>query len=314
MPGAAPAALEQLMSDLIAGGSPRDADLALFSDLTRPAASWLREHWLDIPVETRADILARATDAAEDDVTLNFLELGRAALGDPDPEVRERAVLSLWETDDRDVAARLAALLDGDPAPGVRAAAAANLHGFVALHELGRLPGTEGERAIASARRAYRDAGEPVEVRAAALEALGPCSQPWVADLIADAYDSGDRPLRVSAVRAMGASGLDRWTEYLADQLYSDDEELRLEAAVAAGTLGSEDLVPPLGELLADEDFDVVYAAIEALGEIGGEEAAEILGDFRQSAPAELIEAVDLALEIAARGGLFRRFGDLASP
>jgi HEAT repeat protein len=112
----------------------------------------------------------------------------------------------------------------------------------------------------------------------------------------------------------MGASGLDRWTEYLADQLYSDDEELRLEAAVAAGTLGSEDLVPPLGELLADEDFDVVYAAIEALGEIGGEEAAEILGDFRQSAPAELIEAVDLALEIAARGGLFRRFGDLASP
>jgi len=312
MSQAVPSAFAQLLTDLIAGGSPRDSDLALFSDLGRPAVAWLRERWLEIPVETRADILTRATEAAEEDVSLDFRELGRIAIADPIPEIREAAVLSLWETDDRDIAARLVALLERDPAPGVRAAAAANLAGFVALYELGRLPAGEGEHALSAARAAFEDASQPVEVRAAAIEALGPCSRPWVADFIASAYESGERALRISAVRAMGASGLDRWTEYLSDQLYSEDEEFRLEAAVAAGSLGSDDLVPPLGELLNDEDFDVVFAVIESLGEIGGEEASALLGEFREGAPPELIEVVDIALELAARGGLFRRFGDPA--
>jgi HEAT repeat protein len=116
--------------------------------------------------------------------------------------------------------------------------------------------------------------------------------------------------MRISAVRAMGNSALERWVEYLSDQLNSGDEEFRLEAAVAAGGLGSEDLVPPLGELLADEDFDVVFAAIESLGEIGGEASLELLREYRQSAPPELTEVVDIAIELATTGGLFRRFGE----
>lgn len=303
-------ALEQLVTDLAAGGSPRDTDLELFSDLDRQAAAWLRSHWLDMPVATRADIFARALELAEDNVELQFVELGRIGLDDPDAEVRERAILSLWESEDRGIGERLVDLLAHDDAPGVRAAAAINLQRFVEAFELGHLEQHAGQRMVDTLREAFLDVTQPVEVRSAALEALGPCDQPWVADLIATAYESEDRTMRISAVRAMGSSGLDRWGEYLSDQLYSGDDEFRLEAAVAAGNLGSEDLVPPLGELLADEDFDVVFAAVEALGEIGGEEATELLQEFKQSVPAELAEVVDIALDLATVGGLFRRFGE----
>jgi HEAT repeat protein len=303
-------ALDQLITDLAAGGTPTDADLALLSDLDRPAADWLRERWLEIPVAGRAEIFARATELAEDNVELHFVELGKIGLADPDPEVRENAILSLWESDDRVVGDHLVELLTADPAPGVRAAAAINLRRFVEDAELSRLNGAEGERMVSALRRAFEDLSQPVEVRAAAIEALGPCGQSWVADLIAAAYESEDRAMRISAVRAMGNSALERWVEYLSDQLSSGDEEFRLEGAVAAGSLGSEDLVPLLGELLADEDFDVVFAAIESLGEIGGEAASELLHDYRQSAPPELTEVVDVAIELAATGGLFRRFGE----
>lgn len=303
-------ALDQLVSDLAAGGTPTDADLALLSDLDRPAADWLRGRWLEIPVAGRADLLTRATELAEDNVELHFVQLGKIGLEDPDAEVRESAVLSLWEADDRAIGACLVEMLLADPAPGVRAAAAVNLRRFVEDAELSRLNGAAGERMVSALRRTFEDPGEPVEVRAAAIEALGPCGQPWVADLIAAAYESEDRGMQISAVRAMGNSALERWVEYLADRLESGDEEFRLEAAVAAGSLGSEDLVPPLGELLADEDFDVVFAAIESLGEIGGEAASELLQDYRQNAPPELTEVVDVALELAATGGLFRRFGE----
>lgn len=304
-------ALEQLIADLAAGGQPTDTDLALFSDLDRAGAEWLRGHWLEIPVECVAEIFSRTLELAEDSVELDFVELGRIGLSDPDAEVRERAVLGLWETVDRGIGRRLVDLVESDPAPGVRAAAAINLLRFVEALQLGQLPKTDGERAIAALRRAFEDAAQPVEVRAAAIEALGPCAEPWVGDLIAAAYESGDRELRISAVRAMGSSALERWVEYIADQLYSGDGEFRLEAAVAAGNLGSEDLVPALGELLADEDFDVVFAAVESLGEIGGEEATELLRDYRSNAPDELAEAIDIALEIAGAGGLFRRFGEM---
>ncbi len=304
-------ALEQLIADLAAGGEPTDTDLALFSDLDRAGAEWLRGHWLEVPVECRADIYARTLELAEDNVELDFVELGRIGLSDPDAEVRERAILSLWETGDRAIGRRLVDLLESDPAPGVRAAAAINLLRFVEAFQLGQLPAADGERAVAALRHAFEDVNEPVEVRAAAIEALGPCDEPWVGDLIAAAYESEARELRISAVRAMGSSALERWVEYIADQLYSGDEEFRLEAAVAAGNLGSEDLVPALGELLADEDFDVVFAAVESLGEIGGEEATEILKDFRSTAPDELAGAIDIALETAGEGGLFRRFGEM---
>src|SRR3990172_3080607 len=222
-------ALDQLETDLAAGGTPTDADVALLSDLDSPAAATLRERWLEIPVACRAELLARATELAEDNVELHFVELAKIGLADPDPEVRESAILSLWESDDRAVAARLVELLAADPAPGVRAAAAVNLRRFVEEAELGRGRPTTGDRLVSALRHAFEDASEPVEVRAAAIEALGPCSQPWVADLIASAHESEDRGMRISAVRAMGNSALERWVEYLSDQLNSGDEEFRLE-------------------------------------------------------------------------------------
>jgi HEAT repeat protein len=150
------------------------------------------------------------------------------------------------------------------------------------------------------------------DVRAAAIESLGPNPEEWTADLIGEAYETGDPLLQLAALRAMGYSGDERWEEYVSEQLASGEAEMRFEAVLAAANLGSEELVPALGDLLADEEPEVVLAVVEALGEIGGEEAHDLLLAFREHVPAGMEESLDIAIETAAGGGLFRRFGELS--
>jgi len=304
-------ALEQLIDDLASGGLPRDGDYSLLSDLPRDVGDWLKSGWGRIPAEGRISILERATELAEDNVELNFTTLGRIALDDPSPEVRERAVLALWESDGRDLPERLSSLLESDDNPGVRAAAAKGLFRYAEAFALGHLDNAVGSRVVLTLRRAAENYGEAVDVRAAAIESLGPSPEEWAATIIGDAYETGDPTLQLAALRAMGYSGQDRWEEYIAEQLVSDDPELRFEAVLAAANLGSEELVPTVGELLVDEEPEVVLAAVEALGEIGGEEAHELLLAFREHVPEGMEESLDIAIETAAGGGLFRRFGEL---
>lgn len=304
-------ALEQLIDDLASGGLPRDGDYSLLSDLPRDVGDWLRGGWGRIPTEGRISILERATELAEANVELDFTTLGRIALEDPSAEVREKAVLALWESEGRDLPGLLSALLASDENPGVRAAAAKGLFRFVEAFALDRLDRATGARVVETLRKAASDYGEAVDVRAAAIEALGPSPEEWAAEIIGDAYETGDPTLQLAALRAMGYSGQDRWEEYIAEQLVSDNPELRFEAVLAAANLGSEEMIPAVGELLSDEEPEVVLAAVEALGEIGGEEAHELLLEFREHVPAGMEESLDIAIETAAGGGLFRRFGDI---
>lgn len=304
-------ALEQLVDDLASGGLPRDGDYTLLSDMPRELGDWVGERWGRIPVENRVAILERATDLAGLNVELSFTTLGRMALDDPSPEVREAAILTLWESEVRDLPGRLSAMLESDENAGVRAAAAKSLFRFVEDFVLEELDAESGRTVMTALRRAATDFGQPVDVRAAAIEALGPNPESWVADLVGEAYETGDPTLQLSALRAMGYSGLERWEEYVTEQLNSGDPEFRFEAALAAANLGSEELVPALIELLEDEEPEVVLAAVEALGEIGGEEAHEQLLAFRRHVPAGMEESLDIAIETAAGGGLFRRFGEL---
>lgn len=304
-------ALEQLIDDLASGGLPRDGDYSLLSDLPRDTGAWLSDGWKKIPTEGRITILERAAELAELNVELDFSTLGQVALEDPSAEVREKAVLALWEAESRELPGRLSHLLLHDENPGVRAAAAKGLFRFVEAYVLDRLSREVGEPVVETLRQAAGNYGEAVDVRAAAIESLGPSPEQWAADLIGDAYETGDPTLQLAALRAMGYSGQDRWEEYISEQLNSGDPEFRFEAVLAAANLGSEELVPSIGELLADEEPEVVLAAVEALGEIGGEEAQELLLEFRAHVPAGMEESLELALETAATGGLFRRFGDL---
>jgi HEAT repeat protein len=303
------AVLTRLLNELADGRELPDGEYGALSDLDRAEAARLREGWNTIPVAARATLLERAAELSEVNLDLNFEQLAKVGLDDSDPEVRERAVGALWESNDRLIAEKLARLAAADPGPGVRAAAAACMQRFIELSVLGKLDRTTGA-VMTDALRVALDDPDPGVV-GAALESAGPIPEEWVRERILAAYEGEGRELQLSAIRAMGASGLERWVEYLEEQLESGDDEFQFESAIAAGKLGSELLVHPLGELLGQEDARLVLAVVEALGEIGGEEAVELLRKFRGDAPEELSEAIDEALESAADGGLFRRFGEL---
>lgn len=301
--------LARLLEGLHEGRDLVDAEYNAFSDLRRTEVGEVRAGWDAIPVATRALLLERGLELADVNLELNFHALAQVGLDDPDPEVRERAVALLWESDDRDIGLRLSEMLRTDPGPGVRAAAAAGLLRFVEAYIVEKLDRRLGEKLIEAIQHGLAD--PDIEVQAKALESAGPFPDPWAQERILEAFESDDSRLRVSAIRAMGASGLERWEEYLESEFTSGDEEMRFEAIVAAGSLGSPLLIEPLGELLFDEDPEVVLAVIEALGEIGGEEAVEMLSQFAPEAPEGFEEAVDNALSAATEEGMFRRFGEL---
>ena len=304
-----PEVLTRLLDQLADGYELQDNDFSAFSDLDRASVAEVRGRWADLSVASRALLLERAGELADVNLELDFNALGRVGLDDPDPEVRERAVTTLWECQDPAVAQRLADLATHDPGSGVRAAAALGLGPFVESMVMDRLPAAAAAAVTEALRVAVED--PVVGVRASALESAGGVPQGWVTERITEAYESEERELRVAALRAMGASGLDHWAEYIADQLYSGEPEMRLEAALAAGQLASEELVEPLGEALADEDPEVVLAVIEALGEIGGDEAIELLTEFAPVVPEGLEDALEEALSLARDGVGVRRFGEL---
>jgi len=301
--------LTRLLDALADGHQLQDAEFAAFSDLDRADVAAVQERWPGLEVSTRALLLERANELADVSLDLNFRALGKLALDDPDPEVRERACTALWESDETGVAQRLANLAVSDPGPGVRAAAALGLGPFAEMCALGRLPEELEVQVTEALRVASQDAD--ISVRAAAIEGIGPLGAEWVEHRVLDAYEDGQRELRIASLRAMGASALEQWVEYIADQVQADEPEFRLEAVLAAGALGSEDLVDVLGDALQDEDPEVVLAAIEALGEIGGEVASELLSEFEAVVPEGMEEALTEARELASESGMFRRFGDL---
>jgi HEAT repeat protein len=291
--------LDDLVARLLTGERPAASDVARLSGLETPDFEALRGAWLAIAPGAREDLIARAIELAEDNVDLDFTRLARIALGDPLPAIRRKAVESFWESRDRAIARLIVQALRTDPDESVRAAAATALGPFVLLFELGQFDREEGE-AVVEALRDHTGASEvSIDVRARAIESLGPRTLPWVDTLIADAYYDDDPRMRIAALRAMGGSAQERWLEFLEEQAISDDAEFRYEAAVAMGAIGSEDAVELLAGMLTDEDTEVVLAAVAALGEIGGEEAAAVLVRFIEQADPALADAAEAALDAA---------------
>lgn len=299
----APTTLGQLVDRLVAGGAVSAADLPAFSDLPREDAKWLRGSWASIPLDTRLAILDGADELAAEHIELDFTALGRVALDDPDEDACERAVRLLWESEDTAIAGRLTELAGSGTAPSLLAAVAAGLHKFAELYAMGRWDPAAAAPALDALRRLATGPGQEAAVRAAAVEALGPVTEPWVSAAIEAAYEDGDDVLRLAALRAMGHSTSDRWSSYVEEQFESSDPAFRFEAALAAGAIADEALVPGLGALLDDAELDVVFAAIEALGEAGGDEAIALLQALREDSSEEVAEAAAVALDVARQGG-----------
>ena len=291
--------LEALLARLAAGDRPGSVQLTLLSDLGRSEAAFLRERWPALPVEARRSALERSIELAEDNVDLDFAGLVRVAVSDDDSEVRRMAVLAGWENRSAPLAEQFGRLLRSDPEESVRAAAAETLAGFVLDRELGRFDTAAGDALIERLQEAWEDLDESADVRARALESLGPRSLPWVDTAISDAYYGDDPRIRLAAVRAMGASASERWLEFLEETATSEDPEVRFQTANAIGLIGSEAGIEQLKDLLADEDIEVVLAAVGALGAIGGDEAIDVLQRLDEGEEGPIADAIEEALEDA---------------
>ncbi len=256
------------------------AELQRLSDPSPEQAEQFAARWADIDVRRRRRILQELIELAEDTVELDFDAVSRHALEDTDGEARLAAVRGLWEYESPDLIDDLTALVETDDSAAVRAEAALALGRFVLLFETGRLRERHFERVATALRRVVENAAEIEEVRARAIESIGPYDADWVRQAITQAYESGSHRLKVSSVHAMGRSAESRWLPLLQRELTSDEAELRYEAAVASGSLADEAAVPSLVPLAADSDDEVRAAAIAALGEIGGDAARRAIDDL----------------------------------
>lgn len=270
--------------------------LARLSSLSAEHARQLQAAWPGIDVRRQRRIVQELTDLAEDNVELDFDVVFFLGLEDRDAEVRLKSVRGLWEYEGPKLIEPLVRLMENDEDAAVRAEAALGLGRFVVLWEHGRLREKYFREAEAGLRRLLAKDGEALEVRRRALEAIGPYDTAWVRQCIREAYESGDRRMKVSAVHAMGRSCDARWLPLLTRELLSDEPEIRYEAAVACGSLADEAAVPHLIPLLADPDVEVRQVAVTALGEIGGREAKEALTELADSPSAPLREAALAAL------------------
>lgn len=268
---------ETLQKIADAAGAPPAVEVARLAGLGAADLQEFPSVWRSVAPEQRRAVLQLAIQLAENDVELDFSDVFKSCLTDPNEGVRAAAIEGLWEDEEFRTADTLANMVRSDPAEQVRAVAALGLSRFAVLAELGRLYRPSAERVKAALLAAATDRSEAINVRRRAIEALGALSDPIVADLVAAAYADPDPKMRASAVYAMGRTCDDRWLETILRELENESPEIRYEAARAAGEVESSRALVPLITLLDDDDLEVRLASIGAIGEIGGEVARKTL-------------------------------------
>ena len=278
---------------------PKRVVLQGLDDLSETDARRLQRDWEHLPVERRRWLVQTLGELADDQVELNFERVFRLGLADADEQVRAEAIEGLWEYQEDDLGEELLRLLQSDPAPTVRAAAASGLSQFTYLAELEELD----ESLAGRIRQALLDAfhsSQPLDVRRRVVEALGFLGESEdVRQIITTAYADREPSLRISALFAMGRTADSRWLGTLIGELQSEDAELRFEAARALGEIEDEAAVLALARAALDEDSEVRLSAIESLGSIGGEQATEALRELTRSKDEAVAEAAEEALSEA---------------
>ena len=273
--------------------------LASLSDLSPEELELFLETWARMGVGRQRQVMSKLVELAEENPRLNFDDIFRACLHNPDEIVRVKAIEGLWECENRSLITPLITLLQEDDKKSVRAAAAMALGRFALLAELEKLRPEDGERVQEALLYAIDDQGEQPEVKRRAIEAIASLSLPKVKDIISQAYTSDDAKMRASALYAMGRNGDPAWLPTLVKELSSQDVEMRFEAAAACGELGDEQAVPHLVRLISDIDSQVQLSAIAALGQIGGGEAREALRECLEHPDEHVRQMAKEALEDA---------------
>jgi HEAT repeat protein len=271
--------------------------LVNLSDLSPEELATFQDQWPEIETGRRRQIVALLAELAADNLELDFDEVFRVCLADPDGEVRCAAIEGLEQCEDRSLIEPLIDLLAEDSDPMVRTAAAAALGRFALLAELGKLPVEDASRVERALLTSMGRLDEHLDVYCSSLEAVSPLSKPHVEELIREAYRSDSLEFRASALCAMGRNCNPDWLPILLKELRSSHVQLRLEAARACAELEAEEAVPRLTELLDDREVNVQVRAIEALGAIGGQLARQRLEQCAEGDDDILREAAEKALE-----------------
>ncbi len=277
--------------------TPKHAQLINLSSLSNDELEAFDRWWPSTPVERRRLIMEWLVTVAEDNVDLDFNPIFKRCMEDPDAQVREKAVVGLWEYDDRSIVGPLMRLLKSDPNEQVRASAAMALGKFSVMAEMGNLLARDGERIKEMLLSVMDNPQESIEVRRRSLEAAACYNTPRIKDLIRWAYQSNDPKLRLSSLYAMGRTCDPVWLATLVTETKSNDADMRYEAANAFAEIGEEESAPYLLPLLQDEDTQVQLAAVHALGAIGGPLAERTLRRCLKHEDETLQDAARDALE-----------------
>ena len=279
-------------------GNVTAAALAELSDPDRDELGQVIDTLRDIDFEYRRSIVGQLVELAEENVDYVFDRIFMTLMEDEDEEVREAAILGLWESDNRMLIEPLFGRLLFDSEERVRAVAAQSLGRFAVLAELGDLLERDSDRVREGLLDVIRNEQEPsFEVRRRVIEAVSAFTSEEVRELILETYESASETLRASALYAMGQNADTSWLTYIREEMESESEEVRFEAAGAAGRMGDERLIPALARMGMEENTEIQGAVVTALSAIGGPAAQRVLRRFLQHSDENFRELALDALE-----------------
>jgi HEAT repeat protein len=270
--------IDEIISELQNIDKPlSNTKLTELSSINSEELKLFKEVWPTIERKRRQQAVSRLMELADENFELDFDNVFKNCLDDPDAEVRSRAIEGLWENEEPSFINTLLNLLEHDRSERVQAAAAAALGRFVMLAEHQKLHSSYSSKIYQALLTTIGDSSQALEVRRRALEAIAPMDSPEVEKVISEAYHNGHPKLRVSSIYAMGKNCNPAWLPILLKELANADAEIRYEAVGACGEIGEEEAVPYLTNLVEDPDLEVQLATIQALAKIGGTEAKNCL-------------------------------------
>lgn len=255
------------------------ARLRILTDMRERDQAVFWADWVLIPIEGRVRVVQLLNDIAEDNVDLDFRPVLRWLLADSEAEVRRRAIEGLSEEEHPRLIAPLLELVQTDPAPQVRIAAALGLARFTELAAMDELPAGAVATLKHSLMQILMAETANVDLYRRVLEALGWVPDDAVTSAIRMAWQSDKSALRESALVAMGRTGDPAWLPLVKHGLEQGTPAVRYEAARACGDYADQaaGLVPALIVASQDDDGEIAVAAIEALGSIGDERSLKVL-------------------------------------
>jgi len=271
-----------------------------FSDLGGTDLAQFKHVWAKVETNRRAALLEDLEELAESDTVVSFDELGKFALSDPEPSVRETALRLLWECEDKKLIPTYLNMMEKDSNAMVRASAATALGLFVYMGEIEEIPAEMLERIVDRLLQVEKGSDDPI-VRRRALESLGYSDHEEVEGLIMKAYRSASKEWQASAIFAMGRSADDTYESQVLDRLDANDTEIELEAVKAAGQLELQSAREPLIAKLDhynELDEEVRLSVAWSLSQIGGEDVREVLEKLvEEIEDEEEADTIELALE-----------------